>query len=79
MHILLSEKEDNVPKWTLELNSTQAAAESRHLIGHMLKVKWSKERYLYLGRPYQTSGEALRPFNVPTSQSTHWAQVKVQQ
>jgi len=37
MHILLSENEDNVPKWTLELNSTQAAKENRHLTGHMLK------------------------------------------
>jgi len=42
MHILLSEKEDTVPKWTSELNSTQAARENRHLIGHTLKVKWSK-------------------------------------
>jgi hypothetical protein len=39
MHILLSEKEDTVPKWTLELNSMQAAAKNGHLIGHMLKVK----------------------------------------
>jgi ribosomal protein L18 len=36
---LLSEKEDTVPKWTLELNSMQAAAKNGHLIGHMLKVK----------------------------------------
>lgn len=76
MHSPLSEMEDTVPKWTLELNSTQAAAENRHLIDHMLKVKWSKERYLYLGRPCQTSGEALWPFNVRTGQATR---VKAQQ
>jgi len=50
MHFLLSEKEDTVPKWTLELNSTQVARENRHLIDHMLKVKWSKKgTYIWEG------------------------------
>jgi hypothetical protein len=39
MYILLSEEEDNVQKQKFKLNSNQAAAESRHVTGHMLKVK----------------------------------------